>query len=162
MAPDALRLVTVTYVGFDGRPATGELVVNATVVDAVVAAFGDLYSARFPINKMITMDAYGGDDEASGADDNTSGFNCRNVLGTDRWSQHAYGLAIDLNPLENPYLVGGEVLPPAGSAYLDRTDIRPGMIVEGDVVFEAFTSRGFEWGGYFRDTPDYQHFALPR
>jgi hypothetical protein len=159
---DALRLVTITYAQFEGGPATGELIVAAEAVDDVVAAFRDLYAARFPIRKMITMEAYGGDDERASAEDNTSGFNCRNVLGTDRWSQHSYGLAIDINPLENPYLVGGEIRPPAGAEYLDRTDVRPGMIVEGDVVFRAFTSRGFEWGGFFVSTPDYQHFARPR
>lgn len=160
--PADLRLVTVTYATFDGRAATGEIVLNAQVVDDVVAAFAEIYDARFPIRKMVTMEVYGGVDGAAGQDDNSSGFNCRNVRGTDRWSQHSYGLAVDINPLENPYLVGGEIRPPAGDAYLDRSDGRPGMIVEGDVVFTALTSRGFEWGGYFVTTPDYQHFALPR
>lgn len=160
--PADLRLVTVTYATFDGRAGTGEIVLNAQVVDDVVAAFAELYAARFPIHKMVTMEVYGGVDGAAGQDNNSSGFNCRNVRGTDRWSQHSYGLAVDINPLHNPYLVGGEIRPPAGEAYLDRADERPGMIVEGDVVFRAFTSRGFEWGGYFVTTPDYQHFALPR
>ena len=159
---DALRLVTLTYATFEGTAATGELILSAEVVDDVVDAFGELYAARFPIRKMITMEAYGGDDLRAAAEDNTSGFNCRPVLGTDRWSQHSYGYAVDINPLENPYLVGAEIRPPAGDAYLDRSDLRPGMIVEGDVVVQAFTSRGFDWGGRFQDTPDYQHFALPR
>ena len=162
VGPDALRLVTIPYATFEGVAATGELIVAAEVVEEVVAAFRELYDARFPIRKMITMEAYGGDDERAGEEDNTSGFNCRNVLGTDRWSQHSYGLAVDINPLENPYLVSGEIRPPAGADYLDRTDVRPGMIVEGDLVFRAFTSRGFEWGGFFVSTPDYQHFARPR
>lgn len=160
--PTDLRLVTVTYATFDGGAATGELVLNEQVVDDVVAAFAELYEARFPIHKMVTMEVYGGVDGAAGKDNNSSGFNCRNVRGTDRWSQHAYGLAIDINPRQNPYLVGGEIRPPDGAAYLDRSDVRPGMIVESDAVFDAFTSRGFEWGGFFVTTPDYQHFALPR
>jgi len=160
--PADLRLVTVTYATFDGRAATGEIVLNAQVVDDVVAAFAEVYDARFPIRRMVTMEVYAGVDGAAGRANNSSGFNCRNVRVTDRWSQHSYGFAVDINPLENPYLVGGEIRPPAGEAYLDRSDVRPGMIVEGDVVFNAFTSRDFEWGGYFVTTPDYQHFALPR
>ena len=131
-------------------------------MDDVVAAFAELYDARFPIRKMITMEAYGGDDLRAGVEDNTSGFNCRNVLGEDRWSQHSYGFAVDINPLENPYLVAGEIRPPAGEDYLDRADVRPGMIIEGDLVVPGLHVRGFEWGGYFVTTPDYQHFALPR
>jgi hypothetical protein len=111
---------------------------------------------------MIPIDAYGGDDDASMADDNTSAFNCREVTGGAGWSQHAYGLAIDINPLENPYVRGDEVLPPAGQEYLDRDDVRPGMIIEGDDVVRAFTFRGFEWGGNFRTLKDYQHVAVPR
>lgn len=160
--PTDLRLVTMTYATFDGRAATGEIVLNAQVVDDVVAVFAELYAAHFPIHKMVTMEVYGGVDGAAGKDNNSSGFNCRLVRGTDHWSQHAYGLAVDINPRENPYLVGGEIRPPDGAAYLDRADVRPGMIVEGDVVFDAFTARGFEWGGSFVTTPDYQHFALPR
>lgn len=159
---EGLRLVTVMHATFEGEAAIGELIIAAEVVDDVVAAFAGLYAERFPIRKMITMDAYDGDGLRSSIDDNTSGFNCRRVLGTDRLSQHSYGLAVDINPLENPYLVGGEVRPPMGADYLDRADVRPGMIVENDLVVQAFTSRGFEWGGRFVTTPDYQHFALPR
>jgi hypothetical protein len=93
------------------------------------------------------------------AADNTSAFNCRFVPGTRRWSAHAYGRAIDVNPVENPYLAAGRVQPPAGRAYLDRTRVRPGMAVRGGVLVRAFAAAGWPWGGRWRGTPDYQHFS---
>ena len=158
VGPDDLRLVRVSHATPDGATATGELVVAADAADDVIAAFAEIYAARFPITRMTTIDAYGGDDDESMAEDNTSAFNCRAVTGGTGWSRHSYGLAIDINPLRNPYVNGDTVLPPAGQAYLDRTDVRAGMIVAGDVVVVAFTSRGFEWGGDFDSLKDYQHF----
>ena len=152
----------MSYVGFDGKPATGELVVAAEIVEVVGETFRELYEARFPVRKMITIEAYGGDDDASMADDNTSAFNCRQTTGGSGWSQHSYGTAIDINPRENPYVRGDVVLPPRGTDYLDRADVRPGMIVDGDVVVRAFTSRGFEWGGAWTSLKDYQHVEVSR
>jgi hypothetical protein len=154
-----LRLLRLPYWGFDGAPHSGELVVNVAVAKAVVRAFGRLYEARFPIRSMVRVDAYGGDDHASMAADNTSSFNCRKAEGsTTAWSLHAYGRAVDINTVENPYVLGGTVLPPAGAGYLDRRDVRPGMIVPGDVVTRAFAAEGFRWGGNFKSLKDYQHF----
>jgi hypothetical protein len=95
------------------------------------------------------------------AADNTSAFNCRRAVGSaaGSWSMHAYGLAIDVNPRENPYLLGGRVLPPAGRRYLDRTRVRPGMAVAGGPLVEAFASVGWSWGGAWSGSPDYQHFS---
>jgi hypothetical protein len=107
---------------------------------------------------MQPVDVYGGSDDASMAADNTSGFNCRYVAGTTRWSAHAYGLAIDVNTVENPYLVAGSVLPPAGTAFLDRAVHRPGMAVPGGDLVTAFASVGWQWGGRWA-SPDYQHFS---
>ena len=135
------------------------LIVNADAADAVVRAFGKLYDARFPIRRMEPVDVYGGSDDASMAADNTSAFNCRPITGTtDRWSNHSYGRAIDINTIENPYVKGTTVLPPAGADYLDRTDVRPGMIVAGDVVTAAFAAEDFGWGGDYTSLKDYQHF----
>jgi hypothetical protein len=106
---------------------------------------------------MQRIEAYGGDDDASMAADNTSAFNCREITGGGAVSNHALGVAIDINPVENPYVRGGDVLPPAGAEYLDREDVRPGMIVEGDVT-AAFDAIGFDWGGRWRSLQDYQHF----
>jgi hypothetical protein len=155
-----LRLVRVDYWGFDNTVHRGELVVHADVADPMVRIFATLYRARFPIRRMVLVDAYGADDNASMADDNTSAFNCRRVQGTTTWSRHAYGKAIDINPVENPYLRGGEVLPPAGAAYLDRWVPRTGMILDGDAVTRTFAAEGFRWGGRFRPSPDYQHFDV--
>jgi len=156
----ALRLVRVTYLGFDGQPHQGELVANADVSDQLVRIFQRVYEARFPIRKMVPVDAYDGSDDRSMADDNTSMFNCRTVLGTTRWSVHAYGRAVDVNTVENPYRPDrATVLPPAGRAYLDRNDARPGMLRAGDAVVRAFESEGFVWGGRW-SPPDYQHFQI--
>lgn len=158
VGPDELRLVRVSHATPDGGTALGELIVAADAADDVIAAFAEIYDARFPITQMKTIDAYAGVDDDSMADDNTSAFNCRPVTGGTGWSRHSYGLAIDINPLRNPYVTDDTVLPPAGEAYLDRSDVRPGMIVAGDVVVQAFTARGFEWGGNFTSLKDYQHF----
>ena len=161
VAPSALRRVRLSYWGFDGQVRTGALVVNESAVEDVVVVFRRLYRARFPIRRMRPIDAYGGDDERSLAADNTAAFNCRYAVGPGprRWSTHAYGLAIDVNPVENPYLEGGRVHPRAGRAYLDRSRFRPGMAVRGRVLVRAFTAVGWQWGGRWRGTPDYQHFS---
>jgi hypothetical protein len=155
---DDLRLLRLSYVDFDGAAKVGELVVHRAIADAVVRIFAKLYAARFPIRSMQTIEAYGGSDDASMAADNTSGFNCRNVPNTKHWSNHAYGRAIDVNTVENPYLQGKLIMPPAGKDYLDRRNVRPGMIVAGDVVVTAFKAEGFAWGGAWRTGVDYQHF----
>jgi D-alanyl-D-alanine carboxypeptidase len=154
-----LRHVGLSYVGFGGRPRRGALVVNASVAGAVVGAFRQLYRARFPIRKMRPIEAYGGDDFASIEADNTSAFNCRAATGSSNWSQHAYGLAIDINPIENPYVSGGRTSHPASVPYLDRRRVRKGMAVDGGVLVRAFESRGWEWGGRWSGTIDYQHFS---
>jgi hypothetical protein len=161
VAPSALRRVRLSYWGFDGQVHTGALVVNESAVRDVVVVFRRLYGARFPLRRMRPIDAYGGNDERSLAADNTAGFNCRYAVGPGprRWSTHAYGLAIDVNPVENPYVEGGRVHPRAGRAYLDRSRFRPGMAVRGRVLVRAFTAVGWLWGGRWRGTPDYQHFS---
>lgn len=156
---EGLRYVTVSFVGFDGAVHTGELVVNATVADDVVGVFRTLFDARFPIEGMrLTTDA----DVAApptGDGNNTGGFLCRPVRQGTRFSAHASGLAIDVNPFHNPYQRGDLVLPELASSYLDRSVVRPGMIVEGDVVVQAFEAIGWEWGGRWRSLVDHMHFT---
>jgi hypothetical protein len=161
VAPEGLRRLRLSYWDFDGQVRTGTMVVSGDVVDAVTAVFARLYEQRFPIRRMEPVDVYGGDDRASMDADNTSAFNCRNAVasGPPRWSVHAYGQAIDVNPVENPYLQGGEVQPAAGAAYVDRSRNRPGMAVSGGVLTQAFASVGWSWGGEWAGTPDYQHFS---
>jgi D-alanyl-D-alanine carboxypeptidase len=156
-----LRLVRVSYVGFDGKAHRGAIVVNESVVPSVERVFARLYAERFPIRRMIPIAHYGGNDFRSMAADNTSGFNCRYVVGPGpkRWSVHAYGEAIDVDTVQNPYLVGAEIYPPAGRRYADRADVRPGMAVPGGELVDAFASVGWQWGGRWTASPDYQHFS---
>jgi hypothetical protein len=154
VAPAALRLLRVRYVGFDGRPHDGDLVLATGATAEVAAIFGELYKARFPVRLVRTVDAYGADDDASMAADNTSAFNCRAITGGTGWSIHAYGLAIDLNPRENPYVSGGTVLPPGAST--DRTAPATGLVTPA--VVAAFARRGWTWGGNWTGPIDYQHF----
>src|SRR6185503_10608466 len=161
VGPSQLRRLRVTYWGFDRRAHTGALIVNARAVAPLTRVFSRLYSARFPLRRLRPIDAYGGSDERSLAADNTAAFNCRYAVaaGPKRWSVHAYALAIDVNPVENPYIEGGRVHPRAGRAYLDRSRYRPGMAVRGGLLLEAFASVGWQWGGRWSGSPDYQHFS---
>jgi D-alanyl-D-alanine carboxypeptidase len=159
VGPAQLRLLRLSYWGFDGESRIGSLVVRDRVARDVVAVFRRLYAARFPIRRLRKVDAYRGSDDASMAADNTSGFNCRFVSGTRRWSQHAYGEAIDVNPVENPYVQGSRVSPPTGRRYLDRSRVRPGMAVPGGLLVRAFEAVGWRWGGRWTGSRDYQHFS---
>jgi hypothetical protein len=161
VGPAQLRLVRLAYWDFGGARRIGELVVRRDAVSDVVAAFRQLYRARFPIRRMVRVDRYGGSDDASMAADNTSAFNCRAAVaaGPRRWSAHAYGTAIDVNPVENPYVQPGRISPRAGRAYADRSRPRPGMALAGGVLVGAFAAQGWSWGGRWRATPDYQHFS---
>jgi len=156
---DQLRLVKLTYWGFDSTPRPGKLVVNADSVSAVVKAFRALFEARFPVRQIRPVDAFAADDEKSMLADNTSAFNCRFVQGTQTWSQHAYGRAIDLNPLENPEIKDGQVDPPNGRPWADRSRPDAAMIHHGDSAWLAFASVGWKWGGDWVSPKDYQHFS---
>lgn len=158
-----LRLVRVSHIGFDGRRHSGELVVRARHARSVVEIFERLYEARFPIRRMRPVDDYGGDDDRSMAANNTSAYNCRRVAGQDTWSDHAYGAAIDINPVQNPYVTSSGVLPPAGRRFADvdrspGVDVGKGVIARGDVVVRAFRDSGWSWGGEWTQ-PDFQHFT---
>jgi hypothetical protein len=161
VGPPELRTLLVSYVGFDGLARTGEIVVHRDVAAAVTRVFARLYAVRFPIRRMTPVAHYGGSDPQSMAADNTSGFNCRYAVaaGPKRWSVHAFGKAIDVNTVENPYLQGGRVLPAAGRSYLDRSRYRRGMAVAGGVLVRAFAAAGWQWGGRWAASPDWQHFS---
>jgi hypothetical protein len=159
VGPAQLRRLDVSYWSFDRKRRIGSIVVHASEASDVLSVFRKLYAARFPIRRLRLVEAYKGSDDASMAADNTSGFNCRRVYPGGPWSAHAYGLAVDLNPLENPYVHGGRVEPPAGRRYLDRTKRRRGMVVSGDLVVRAFAAIGWPWGGQWSSSKDYQHFS---
>lgn len=157
-----LRSLRLSYLGFDGREHRGELIVHRRYARDVASVFEELYDARRPLHRMRPVEAYGGDNDRSLAANNTSGFNCRRVKGTDKWSDHAYGAAVDVNPVQNPYVFPDEVRPPngAGFAALDRSAgaaLPDGAVAEWDAVVRAFARIGWAWGGRFND-PDYQHF----
>jgi hypothetical protein len=156
-----LRLLTVSHWGFDGRVHRGHLVVNRDAAAAMLGTMRRLFELRYPIRQMRLVDAYGADDHRSMAADNTSAFNCRFVAGSDGvWSEHAYGRAIDLNPLENPYVTSsGYASPPAGAPYADRSRRARGLIHRGGPVVAAFAAAGWEWGGNWAWPKDYQHFS---
>lgn len=161
MGPDQLRRLALTYWGFDGRSHRGAIVVNAAVANDVVTIFRTLYAERFPLRQVVPVDAYGGSDDAAAAADDTSGFNCRYAVapGPPQWSEHAYGEAIDVNDVENPYVEGATVIPPAGVAYTNRSRLRPGMATPGGPLVMAFAAVGWQWGGRWTASPDYQHFS---
>ena len=162
---DDLRLVTMRYIGFDGRAHTGQMIVHQRHARDLVNVFQELYQARFPIRRMQLVDAYGGDDDRSMAADNSSAYNCRTVAGSTSFSDHAYGAAVDINPVENPYDTATGVLPPAGRRFVDvnrsaGAKASRGVIVADDVVVRAFARIGWKWGGVWNEA-DYQHFHAP-
>jgi hypothetical protein len=156
-----LRYLRISYRGFDHRAHLGEMVVNASAVQGLRRVFAALFAARFPIRRMRLVDRYRGSDYASIQADNTSAFNCRDATGSSRWSEHAYGLAIDINPIENPYVyANGTTTHPASDSYLDRSNVRPGMAVPGGTLVRAFDAIGWGWGGRWPRPTDFQHFSV--
>ena len=155
-----LRLLKLSVWGFDERVHRGRLVVNEDAARPMLTVMHRLFQLRFPIRRMRLVDAYGADDHRSMEADNTSAFNCRFVAGTDRWSEHAYGGAIDVNPIENPYADGdGYVSPPQGAPFADRSRRAKGLIHRGGPVVAAFAAVGWEWGGNWAWPKDFQHFS---
>jgi hypothetical protein len=171
VAVEDLRYLTVTFWGFDGGHHTGELLVHAEAAEDLVEVFGRLHGARFPIEEMRVIRAEELDLPPTGDGNVTTAFVCRDTRGTTSWSQHALGLAVDINPFHNPYLrdatSGADaltrpwavVLPELATSYVDRGDHRPGMIQPGDVVTEAFAAIGWGWGGDWSSLADWMHFS---
>jgi hypothetical protein len=159
VALEELRYVTVSFVGFDGLFHTGELLVHQSAADGMVEVFRRLHEARFPIEEMRITRVDELDAPPTGDGNNTGAFVCRPVTGGSGWSEHASGLALDLNSFHNPYEKGDVVLPELASAYVDRGNVRPGMILAGDVAVQAFADIGWEWGGAWNSLKDFQHFS---
>lgn len=156
--------VHVLHYDFEGRITTGELLVYTGIAQSVLEIFQELYDAEYPIEKIRLVSEYAWDDAASMQDNNTSAFNFRKVAGTNDWSKHALGMAIDINPLYNPYVyMQGNYMsiqPGEAAAYADRNAACAYYIQAGDVCYEAFVSRGFTWGGDWENPKDYQHFQV--
>jgi len=155
----ALRRVLVTHRDFRGRARRGVLVVHRDVAAEVLGVFRALYAAGVPIRGIRPIEFYGGSDFRSIEADNTSAFNCRRATGSRRWSQHAFGRAIDVNPIENPYVSRGRTSHPRSVPFLDRRRVRPGMAVEGGPLVRAFDEAGWAWGGRWSEPRDHQHFS---
>lgn len=156
---DELRYMTVSHVGFDGEVHTGEMIVNAAEAEDVVQVFRRLFEAGYPIEQMRVIRAEEVDDHPTGDWNETTSFVCRPAVGSSNWSQHAFGLAIDVNPFHNPYLRDDLVIPELASAYTDRDDVRVGMIFDDDVVVDAFADIGWSWGGDWNTLKDWMHFS---
>lgn len=160
--PGDLRELDVSFWNFGGQPATGTLVVHKDVASDLIAIFGELFQHGFMIERMETVENFGGSDDLSMQANNTSAFNCRDVTGQPgKFSNHSWGRAVDINPLTNPYVKGGQVLPPQGKAFLDRTRAYPGTILPGSFIVRLFERHGWTWGGDWKDVKDYQHFEKP-
>jgi hypothetical protein len=159
---DELAYITMPFWGFDRERHTGEMIVNSSVAEDVLEVFEQLFEIRFAIEEMrvVTREEVDSWNETPTGDVNTtSSFECREAAESSHWSQHAYGLAIDINPFHNPYARGDLVAPELASAYVDRTWQRPGMIFEGDRVTAAFDSIGWGWGGRWSSLKDWMHFS---
>jgi gamma-D-glutamyl-L-lysine dipeptidyl-peptidase len=155
-----LASVEVSYWDFNGKVQQGALIVHKKLAPEVAAIFEDLYTQRFPIERITPIENYQGDDNKSMLDNNTSAFNCRAMTDfPDKFSIHSYGAAIDINPLINPYVAGDKVPLEASAAYADRSAYHKGKITLGSSALEAFTKRGWIWGGSWKgNVKDYQHF----
>ena len=157
-----LRYISVRYYDFDNQVQTGEIICNKAIAQDLVEIFYELYCNEYQIDKIRLVDEYQADDDLSCADNNTSCFNFRTVDGTSTLSKHAQGLAIDINPFQNPYVTypnGKERISPAGSEpYADRSSGLPHIITENDLCYQLFTAHGFTWGGHWKTLKDYQHF----
>ncbi len=154
-----LRLLQLDHWGFDGKVHRGRLIVHADAARPMLRVMHKLFDRKFKIRQMWLVDAYGANDDRSMNADNTSAFNCRFVAGTSRWSEHAYGRAIDINPVENPYVSGSHVSPEKGRRYANRSLRAKGMIHTGDATVRAFAAEGWGWGGSWSGPRDYQHFS---
>lgn len=162
MALEDLRYVRILHIDFSGNTAEGELIVNKSVAQDAVAIFKELYDEKYPIEKVRLIDDYDANDNRSMADNNSSAFNFRMIEGTTTVSDHSYGLAIDINPLYNPYIqVSGDktsIFPVEGEQYADRKADFDYKITKKDKCYKIFTKYGWKWGGEWKGTVDYQHF----
>ncbi len=158
VGPEQLRRLDVSIVDFNGAGSTGTLILHEDVAEDVATVFGQLYAARYPVDRMVPVDQHSSDDLLSMDANNTSNFNCRAVTGGTGWSRHAFGRAIDINPIQNPYVTSSRVLPPQGAYFVDRTVYHPAMIYPDDIVVNAFASIGWRWGGDFNSIKDWHHF----
>lgn len=161
---EKLRYLKVMHYGFDLKLHQGELIVHIKIADKIISIMQELFEHKYKIEKMVLIDEYDADDIRSMEDNNSSAFNYREIAHKSKLSNHSYGIAIDINPLYNPYIckVDGKtlILPEKGADYVDRNKINPYYIKKNDICYQAFHKRGFTWGGDWEDSKDYQHFEF--
>lgn len=161
VGPNDVVMVMVDYWGFDGMVHSGQIVVARERGASAVEVFRRLFDIRYPIHSMIPIgDLPVGIEDDDPNYNNTSGLHCRRATGSTRWSEHASGLAIDINPFLNPFITSNTLWPANSGRYRDRTLGEPGMIVGGDAVVDAFRDNGWHWGGYWSSIKDYHHFSV--
>lgn len=158
---DHLSLLRLSYYDFSGSVQSGELVVYSELSDEIIEIFNKIYNEKFPIESMLHIREFDQCDKCSMANNNTYGYCYRTITGTDRLSWHSFGLAIDINPRHNPFILGDTVFPADAEAFQIRSRVRPGMITPGSVVHTAFLEAGWEWGGDWTTIKDYHHFQKP-
>ncbi len=151
-----LTLVAISFFSFDREVREGQIVVHSEVAGEVQEIFNKLFEMQFPLQQVVPLAAYGWDDDASMADNNTSAFNYRIIFNTNRLSNHSYGRAIDINPLQNPYVLSDGTTMPAGARY---DPAQPGTVTAE--IARVFKSYGWKWGGDWGDRKDWQHFEKP-
>ena len=165
LSREDLRYLHVLHKDINGEVHEGEMIVNRHIAEDVLDILHELYDKAYPIEKIRLVDEYGADDELSMEDNNSSSFNFRFISHTRRVSKHGLGLAVDINTLYNPYtkLVDGEriIEPVTGGPYLNRDEEFDYKIEKGDLCYKLFIDHGFEWGGEWTDSKDYQHFEIP-
>ena len=165
VAIERLKLLEISHYSFFNNIETGQLVVLDKIAENVLKIFEQLLIVKFPIKSIKPIDSYNGNDELSMNDNNSSCFNFRPIAGSDHFSIHSYGLAIDINPIQNPFIEINdktgivEIFPKEGVKYLNRGNIRAGMV---EPIVEIFKKQGFEWGGNWNSPIDYHHFQLSR
>lgn len=163
---EELAYVHVLHYDFDNQVKHGEIICNRVIADKLLEIFRDLFEHKYQIEKIRLIDEYGADDLESMADNNSSAFNYRVISGTDIISNHSYGLAIDINPLYNPYVFNrngmDQVQPLNANDYVDRTKVFLHKIDHDDFCYKTFIAHGFTWGGDWEDSKDYQHFEYRR
>lgn len=155
---DDLSYIRISHYGFDEEIKEGEMICSSKIADDLLTIFRKLYEFHYPIERVRLVDEFNADDDISMANNNSSSFNYRKVTGSTRLSKHALGLAVDINPLYNPYVRDNIVLPPQGLKYTDRSISFPHKIDKFDICYKTFTEYGFTWGGDWNDLKDYQHF----
>ena len=154
-----LRYIQLEYIDFSGDTKSGELIVHRTVADDIVSVFAKLYKQRYPIKSMRLVSDYDASDFRSIEADNTSAFNCRHATGSKKWSKHSYGKAIDINPIENPYVSrSGRIAHKKSLVFRKRSHLNRAVILKNDLIVKEFKARGWRWGGDWRSIKDYQHF----